>query len=212
LSASRPEVAADRLSQPLDTNGFPKEDEWNRATPVAFSHDWQGHHEDPQRQTEVRVLWSGPELYLRFCCHYRTLHVFPDADPNGRRDALWDRDVAEVFLQPDRFGEKHYKEFEVSPKGQWLDLDITPQGRRHLTSGMRTLVKLGEPNREWIADLAIPVGALSSHFDPAQSWRANFFRCEGAEPERFYSAWQPTHTPEPNFHVPERFGTLRFVA
>ena len=63
--------------------------------------------------------------------------------PNGRRDELWDRDVAEVFLQPDRFGEKYYKEFEVSPNGQWLDLDITPQGLRHITSGMRSSVTDG---------------------------------------------------------------------
>ena len=27
--------------------------------------------------------------------------LFEDSDPNGRRDHLWDRDVAEAFLQPD---------------------------------------------------------------------------------------------------------------
>ena len=75
------------------------------------------------------MLWTGGHLYIRFRCQYRAIHVFPDADSNGRRNELWDRDVAEVFLQPDRFGEKYYKEFEVSPKGQWLDLDITPQGQ-----------------------------------------------------------------------------------
>jgi alpha-galactosidase len=39
----------------------------------------------------------------------------------------------------------------------------------------------------------------------------NFFRCEGADPLRYYGAWQPTGTPQPNFHVPAVFGTLRFV-
>jgi hypothetical protein len=24
-------------------------------------------------------------------------------------------------------------------------------------------------------------------------------------------AWQPTHTPQPNFHVPEKFGLLKFA-
>ena len=76
----------------------------------------------------MRLLWTEDELYLRFRCRYRAIYVFPDADPSGHRDELWERDVAEVFLQPDRFGEKYYKEFEVSPNGQWLDLDITPQG------------------------------------------------------------------------------------
>ncbi len=118
--------------------------------------------------------------------------------------------MAEVFLQPDRFGEKHYKEFEVSPNGQWLDLDITPAGLRHITSGMKSSVRLNEAKHEWTADLAIPMEALTADFDPAHLWRVNFFRCEGLDPERFYSAWQPTETETPNFHIPKKFGSLRF--
>ncbi len=211
MPAPRSEVTAVRLSHQVAANGFPIEGEWERTTPVRFSHDWQGKNEDPQRLTEVRVLWRESELYLRFRCRYRTIHVFPDGEPNGRRDALWNRDVAEVFLQPDRFGEKYYKEFEVSPNGQWLDLNITPQGLTHITSGMRTVVRVDEPNREWTAELAIPIDSITASFDPAQPWRGNFFRCEGVDPRRFYAAWQPTGTPEPNFHVPQSFGTLRFV-
>jgi alpha-galactosidase len=162
------------------------------------------------RSTEVRVLWSDEFLYLRFGCRYRAIHVFPDANSDGRRDELWDRDVAEAFLQPDRFGEKHYKEFEVSPNGQWLDLDITPQGLAHIKSRTQSLVSIDEGQKAWIAKLAIPIAAITSVFNPAQSWRVNFFRCEGIGPQRFYSAWQPTETERPNFHVPQKFGWLRF--
>ena len=45
---------------------------------------------------------------------------------------------------------------------------------------------------------------------PAAEWRVNFFRVEGAREPRFYSAWRATNTPQPNFHVPEAFGKLRF--
>jgi alpha-galactosidase len=69
---------------------------------------------------------------------------------------------------------------------------------------------LDEANRIWIAGLAIPMAAITQEFDPAQAWRVNFFRCEGIDPQRFYAAWQPTETEKPNFHVPERFGVLRF--
>lgn len=210
MSTSPAEVTAVCLGQPLAANGFPPEDEWLNAEPVAFCHDWQGKNQDPQRTTEVSILWSADEIYLRFRCRYRTIHVFPDAEPNGRRDELWDRDVAEVFLQPDRFGEKYYKEFEVSPNGQWLDLDITPEALSHITSGMRSTVKVSEADGIWTADLAIPINAITPAFDPAQPWRVNFFRCEGVDPKRFYSAWQPTETIEPNFHVPQKFGWLRF--
>jgi len=211
LPAKAAEVIALHVSQNVSANGFPVATDWQRADAVRFSHDWQGKNPDPQRETEVRVLWSELELYLRFGCAFRSIDVHPDCDLNGRRDSLWERDVAEVFLQTDRFGEKFYKEFEVSPNGQWLDLDITPQGLRHITSGMRLQVNLDEAARVWTADLAIPLAALTANFDPVHSWRVNFFRCEGRDPERFYSAWQPTETEQPNFHVPQKFGWLRFA-
>jgi alpha-galactosidase len=210
LSASGAEVIAVRLRRPVDASGFPVEQDWQRAEPVTFCHDWQGKNEDPQRSTEVCVLWADDQIYLHFRCRYRSIHVFSDADPNGRRDELWERDVAEAFLQADQFGEKYYKEFEVSPNGQWLDLDITPQGLAHIGSGMKSRVAVDESAKIWIAELAVPIGAITSAFDPAQSWRVNFFRCEGCDPERFYSAWQPTETDTPNFHVPQKFGWLRF--
>ena len=156
------------------------------------------------------MLWTSDLIYLRYLCRYRSIHVLTDADSNGRRNELWGRDVAEVFLQPDRFGEKYYKEFEVSPSGQWLDLDITPEGLKHIASGMRSRVALDEARRLWTADVAIPIAAITSAFNPARTWRVNFFRCEGLEPQRFYCAWQPTETEKPNFHVPQKFGWLRF--
>jgi hypothetical protein len=43
-----------------------------------------------------------------------------------------------------------------------------------------------------------------------EEWRVNLFRCVGPESEQRYLAWQPTETSQPNFHVPEAFGWLRF--
>ena len=209
MPANTAEVTAQRLASLKGV--LPSPDDWNRAKPVAFCHDWQGRNHDSQRQTEVRLLWSNDTLFVRFCCSYRTIDVFSDARDDGRRDELWDRDVAEVFLQAARFGEKYYKEFEISPNGQWLDLDITPQGLRHIASGMRSQVEVDESARVWGAVLAVPFAAIVGRFDPAQPWRVNFFRCEGLDPQRYYSSWQPTETEQPNFHVPQKFGWLRFA-
>jgi len=184
--------------------------EWQNAAPVIFCADWQGKNPDEQRQTLVRVLWSSQTLYLRFECRYRELYLFADSDPNGRRDHLWDRDVAEAFLQPDPSHERFYKEFEVSPNGMWIDLDIFPGGPADLKSNLKTSVVLDEKRHFWTAEMAIPLRSLSAAFDPKAIWRANFYRCEGTKEPRAYLAWQPTNTPEPNFHVPGAFGTLRF--
>jgi alpha-galactosidase len=253
---SRSEITAARVAGETRLDAANPAQEWKSAEPIHFSTDWQGKNADSALETEVRVLWSPTTLYLRFVCHYRELFLFEDSDSNGRRDHLWDRDVAEAFLQPpDSFAKSgpvgpdapvrdaerssavssgvalprtdedacfqkvegdydtpyaSYKEFEVAPNGMWIDLDIIPSGRGDLRSGMTRSVHVDEKNKIWTAELAIPMKALTSSFDPSATWRVNFYRVEGKVEPRDYMAWQPTMTQQPNFHVPEKFGSLRF--
>jgi alpha-galactosidase len=209
-SAERTAVAV-QMMEPADAEGFPKQSCWEAAQGVRFNADWQGKNADVERETEVRLLWTPETLYLRFRAKFQVITVFSDAEPNGRRDQLWDRDVAEVFLQPDLSESCRYKEFEISPNGFWIDLDIAPGEKHDLKSGLRRRVIFNETSKTWIAELALPMESLVEHFDPAATWRVNFYRVEGATEPRFYSAWQPTGTPVPNFHVPEAFGNLVFA-
>src|SRR5438477_3485568 len=135
------ELTAVHVSGDIGLDAANAASEWQSATPIRFSADWEGKNADRALETEVRVLWSRSTLFLRFVCHYRELFVFDDSDPNSRRDYLWDRDVAEAFLQPpDSFAKSEqvssdagfhkvegeydtpyasYKEFEVAPNGMW---------------------------------------------------------------------------------------------
>jgi alpha-galactosidase len=203
-------AAAVSFRSPLDAAGFPPPKAWRSAKPILFDTDWQGKNADPHRQTEVCLLWRAGFLYLKFVARYRLITVFDDADPDGRRDKLWDRDVAEVFFQPDPQQLRRYKEFEVSPNGFWIGLEIVNGKLHYLKTGLQRRVSIDEATKQWTAELAIPMKSLAPHFDPSASWRVNFFRVEGPTEPRFYSSWQPTNTPQPNFHVPERFGFLSF--
>jgi cellulose/xylan binding protein with CBM9 domain len=205
------EIVASAIQGGIQLNASQSSPEWQRAEPVRFSADWQGKNPNGELETEVRVLWSPEMLYLRFVCRYRELFVFEDSAPNGRRDHLWDRDVAEAFLQPPPSMGRNYKEFEVAPNGMWIDLEITPTGLADLKSGLTRSVHINKSCKMWTAELGIPMQSLSAEFDPAQPWRANFYRVEGKIEPRKYIAWQATNTPEPQFHVPERFGKLEFA-
>jgi hypothetical protein len=97
--------------------------------------------------------------------------------------------------------------FEISPNGDWLDLDIF--------SGTRSILFCA--SKQSRVDPLPAFGPLSCYSDglPYHGltqwiWHLNLFRIEGQEPNRFYSAWRPTHTAQPNFHVPDRFGKLCF--
>ncbi|HSC46287.1 MAG TPA: carbohydrate-binding family 9-like protein [Candidatus Acidoferrum sp.] len=219
-SAATGTAIALALSGAPDREGFPTAEAWNRAPALTFSADWQGKNADPGRETEVRVLWTRDMLFLRFRCHYRNLTTFADSEPNGRRHQLWDRDVAEVFLQPDPGQPNRYWEFEVSPNGMWIDLDIelggtaagskAPGHKDDPRTGMKSRVHVDEAQKIWTAEVALPMRNLTPSFDPASDWRVNFFRVEGPAEPRFYSSWQPTNTERPSFHVPEAFGKLSF--
>jgi len=210
LACENATAKALRVASPLAAAGFPSDAAWQHAPAVRFAHDWQGRNADAECETEVRLLWVPDMLYLRFHARYRTITVFENAAPNGRRDELWNRDVAEVFLQPAELSGRHYLEFEVSPNGFWIDLEILPQEKRDLQSGLKCHAAIDQQEAIWSAELALPMKSLTAHFDPSKEWRVNFYRVEGRQEPRFYSAWMPTGTPAPNFHVPESFGRLTF--
>jgi alpha-galactosidase len=205
-----PTAYALRLKESVGAEGFPVTAWWERAPAIRFERDWRGKEADSQRATEVRLLWNEQTLFLRFLARYRELHVFPDARADGWRDELWERDVAEAFLQPDASDERVYKELEVSPNGFWIDLNIAHGTKEEMRSGLRRRVLQDVAAQTWTAELAVPMRSLTAAFDPKRGWRANFFRVEGKVEPRFYAAWSPTLTPEPNFHVPEAFGHLVF--
>ncbi|MDP9147054.1 MAG: carbohydrate-binding family 9-like protein [Acidobacteriota bacterium] len=203
-------AVAQALISSVDDDGFPIVSAWTKTQTLRFDADWKGENADPERATEVRLLWTPANLYLKFRARYRTITSFDNADVNGRRDHLWDRDVVEVFLQPDPSQLGRYKEFEVSPNGYWIDLEIENGGHRDFVSGMKRRVRTDETARSWTAEVAIPMKSLVERFDANTVWHVNFFRVEGASEPRFYSAWRATNTPQPNFHVPEAFGKLIF--
>jgi benzodiazapine receptor len=207
---TNPTAMAMRFAGSADAEGFPPNSAWDKTAAISFDRDWKGENPDAKRATEVRVLWTPEILFLRFLAKYQSLNVYSDARNDGWRDQLWDRDVAETFLQPDSSDPLKYKEFEVAPNGFWIDLDISHGAKEELRSGLKRRVVLDEKNKMWAADLAIPMRRLTASFDAKHDWRVNFYRVEGPTEPRFYSAWSPTKTEQPNFHVPSKFGTLVF--
>jgi len=166
--------------------------------------------------TEVRGFWTDTHLYLLFSCPYKELNVFLPAMGGGPRNKLWDRDVVEMFLGDDWTNIRHYREFEIAPTGDWIDLAIDLDHEsydRDWRSGWDTAAR--ETDKVWYAAARIPLSAISSApVKPGTKWRANLYRIDGKGPDavRHFLCWQPTCVVnrDPN-HVPENFGTLVFA-
>lgn len=137
--------------------------------------------------------------------------------------SLYEEDVVEVFLAPDRL--TRYFELEVSPRGTMFDALIeSPHGVREglradrgwTCEGMWAAVRsMTESDGSTTVDtvLRIPFSALGRDKPKdGETWRGNFFRID-RHPQQGdeYSSWQPTHKDPADFHVAAAFGTLRFA-
>lgn len=179
--------------------------------------------------TIVRCRWDHERLYIRF--------EAVDADMwgtyTGRDDPLYDEEVVEVFLCPT--GDvRRYFEIEVSPRGVVFDaaihnphLDRTDMetDRAWTCAGLIADVQTTAPVHKvppaqrtvhgpagrWTVDLAIPFRSLGLPGPPrpGDEWRVNFYRIDRGEKDA-YLAWSPTLKRPVDFHVPARFGVLRF--
>lgn len=131
---------------------------------------------------------------------------------------LWDRDVVEVFLGDDWKNIRHYREYEVAPTGDWIDLAIDLDkkgGDRSWRSGGTTSARIDEKAKVWYSAMKIPLKSVSEAAVTAGvRWRMSLYRIQGqgAGAVRHFLCWQPTCVlnRDPN-HVPENFGTLIFA-
>ena len=187
---------------------------WNAARPVYASVNANG-DAVPGHETEVLSRWTKDNIYFLFICPYKRLYLNPA--PNSWRETfgLWKWNVAEVFIGSDFHDIKRYKEFEVSPQNEWVDLDINLNKPHHedgwlWNSGFAHATRVDQANHIWYAAMRIPFAALSAVVPAAGTeFRVNFFRTEGPPDDATEIMWQPTMSN--TFHVPERFGLLKLV-
>ena len=169
----------------------------------------------PQYRTEVRTRWTKNNLYFLFVCPYHELYLKPDPNLHEETNKLWNWDVAEVFIGSDFGNIKRYKEFEISPQAEWIDLDIDLSKPHHeegwtWNSGFKVKARIDPGTHIWYGAMRIPLAAVDGRPAVAgNTMRVNLFRSEGRPSRQLAVTWQPPMND--TFHTPERFGLIRLV-
>jgi hypothetical protein len=187
---------------------------WRGIPPVFAGADTYG-KPVPGHVTEIRSRWTRNNLYLLFICPYQELYLKPDPKTGEETNKLWNWDVAEAFIGYDQQHIRQYKEFEVSPQDEWVDLDIDLNKPHHeggwtWNSGFKVAVNVDPKSNIWYACMRIPYSSIDIR--PATAGnvlRVNFYRAQGPPVRHKAIAWQPTH--QPTYHVPESFGRLKLI-
>lgn len=188
---------------------------WKKARSLSIENYWSGEKAPHGREAKARILWTKSALYVRFEANQTGPLIVSDK-PNlkTKTRGLWDRDVLEIFVAPDKKDFRHYYEFEIAPTGEWIDLGIYQKPNERITdweydSGMQSAAKIEKD--KVLMTIKIYWKAFGKTPRAGDVWLGNLFRCVGAGKTRGYLSWRATKTKEPNFHVPEAFGEFEFA-
>lgn len=171
--------------------------------------------EVPTFRSEVRSRWTKDNVYFLAIAPYQELNLRPNPDTKKETYKLWEYDCFEVYLGADFEHINRYREFQMSPQSEFLDLDIDStrdrpgwNDERLWDSGMKVKARIDEAKKLWYGEMRIPIVAVDKR--PAKAgneMRLNLYLQDGRVPNRRFIGWQPTGVWNP--HHPDKFGALR---
>lgn len=213
-AATRSQAESKRAQRDIEADTDAGSAFWRGGSAIYLENDGRG-NPVPGHKSEIRSRWTDRNLYFLFVCPFEELNLKPNPTTSAETNELWKWDVAEVFIGSDFKNIRRYREFEISPQGEWIDLDIDLDAPRHedgwvWNSEFKVSAKIDRAAKVWSGFMRIPYSSVDGRPPAAgNTLRVNFFRSQGVRPNRKALTWQPTG--QGTFHVPEAFGTLKLV-
>ena len=206
-------IRSHRAPSDFTLTADPNAPHWRNVQPVIAENDSFG-KPVPGHRTEIRSRWTNDNLYFLFTNAYEDLNLKTDPSTTDETNRLWEWDVSEVFIGWDMNNPHQYKEFQVSPQSEWVDLDIDRKNPRPnawmWNSGFRVKGRVDAAKKLWYGEMQIPWKSIDERpVKAGNELRLNLYRWQGPKSKRVGIAWQPTGTA--NYHVPESFGRIVLV-
>ncbi len=203
---------APRAKADFKLTANPAAKHWKRVKPLRAAVDPFGKPANEANAFEFRTLWTKDNLYFLFSCPYDSLNLKQNPSTTEETNKLWDWDVTEIFVGSDFDNIRHYREFQVSPQAEWVDLDIDrakplPEGGWKWNSGMKVAARVDRGKKIWYGEMMIPIRSVDKReAKEGNELRINLYRLTGAAPNRVSTMWTPTGNR--SHHTPEAFGRL----
>jgi len=221
LAAAAPSYEAARTAAPRASLLAADEKAWAGAAPVEWG--------PAAYLTRFRALWTDNGLFLRF----DSSDPAPWHTMTRRDEHLWDEEVVEIFLDPDRSGRDYY-ELEINPANVVCDLRMIspwPDKKGDIDWNLAGLETRVLPVKDssgkttgWTATALLPWSGLRSlpsarkvavPPERGDRWRFNVFRIKrpggpkAPEKDAVFAAWSPPSVE--SFHDPGAFRDLVFL-
>jgi hypothetical protein len=176
--------------------------------------------------SRCKILYSRDRLYGIFRIDDRYVYCVH----TGFQTEVYKDSCVEFFIQP---GTRGYFNFEFNCGGAMLASYVTDPirvGRQvkeffpllpdegHLIYIYHSMSQVVEPEIKekvvWYLEFSIPFNLLEKYAGVfgevgGKFWRANFYKCGSGTSHPHWASWSPIDVP--NFHLPAKFGNIRFA-
>ena len=160
------------------------------------------------------IAYGTACIYLKYFVDEKRIRAAA-GHSNGK---VWEDSCVEFFISFDDAG---YYNLEFNCIGTGLigfgkegkDRRLVPEEVIRKIKVCVLITKENEDNIHWELTLKIPLEVFTFHHLTSLKGRkctANFYKCGDGLDEPHYLAWSNIIAPEPNFHLPQYFGTLYF--
>ncbi len=212
-----------RADTPVIIDGEWNKPQWKDIQEVHI-HNHMGPQPSFRPHARAKMMYDQHHLYLIFVVNDRYVRCLT-SQING---PVWEDACVEFFFSPDVSFPGRYFNLEVNCAGIPLmhynripDVDITALAIQdikrieiaHSQAGMID-PEITDP-LTWTLEYRIPIGMLEKYSkitrpEPGVEWRANFYKIAENSSNPHYLTWSPVENDEPNFHLPQYFGLIRF--
>jgi len=211
-----------KSKQGINIDGILDETIWSKVETVTLRNNKTGKQvRDSTIMTWAACCYDRQNFYIAFECND------PDiwSTYTERDQQLWKQEVVEVFIDTDN-DPATYIEIEVSPSNVLFDsyivkpadIDIDQTAQFNL-SGIMTAVHIQgtlnnktDRDKKWTVEIAVPFKDMIENSEKVNfknmQWKINYYRInQDRNDQPGWYAWSPTGS---HFHVPSKFGLLKF--
>ena len=213
-----------RLRGPITIDARWDKPAWRQVAALTLAH-FMGDRPEHLPVTQAKLQYDEQNLYVIF----RVRDRYVRAVARRHQDSVCRDSCVEFFFVPGGAIKTGYFNLEMNCGGTMLlHFQVIPrQGAKPLVPAeldrievAHSMPRIVEPEIEaptvWTVEYRMPFDLVDAYYPhavrpaPGASWRANFFKCADDTSHPHWLTWAKVDRPQPDFHVPECFGTLVF--
>jgi len=212
-----------RLHQSLKIDGDWNKPQWMKSKAVAIE-NYMGSEPGFRPSAQAKMIYDNENLYVIFLVKDRYVRCVTK-DING---PVWEDACVEFFFSPDvSFPERYFNleincggtplmHYNIIPSENITVLEVKDIEMIEIAHSMPQIIdpEISEP-KTWTIEYRIPLVMLKKYSritypESGITWKANFYKIAENSSNPHYLTWAPVINKEPNFHLPQYFGLLRF--